>query len=211
MHLIDDDAEMRDSLRWLIESVGLRADCHASAAAFLTAFRDDGPGCVVSDVRMPGMSGLDLFEALKARGSDLPVIFITAHADVPMAVRALKSGAAEFVEKPFNRHALLERVQRAVRQDAARRARAAGLGRLDDRFAQLTAREREVLSGLTRGLSNRQIAERADVTVRAVEMRRSGLMKKLDAGSLAELLRLAWHVETRTPPEEGATPPAAQR
>ena len=133
----------------------------------------------------------------------MPVIFITGHADVPMAVRALKSGAAEFVEKPFNRHALLERVQRAVRRDAERRTRLRSLTALDRRFAALTDREREVLTCLKQGLPNRKIAERANVTVRAVEMRRSGLMKKIGANSLADLLSLAWCVETRTPADAG--------
>ncbi|MFH5806849.1 response regulator transcription factor [Alienimonas sp. DA493] len=204
---MDDDAEMRDSLRWLIESVGMRARCYGSGAEFLQRCREErlgeeGPGCLVSDVRMPRMSGLDMYEAYKAEGGELPVIFITAHADVPMAVRALQSGAAEFVEKPFNRHALLERVQRAVRRDARRREQERALKELDRRFAALTDRERLVLQGLKRGLPNREIAEQAEVTVRAVEMRRSGLMKKLGAASLADLLRLAWCVETRTPPEE---------
>lgn len=206
---MDDDAEMRDSLRWLIESVGMRAACYDSGAAFLGRCResdeqaDDGPGCLVTDVRMPRMSGLDMYEAYKASGGRLPVIFITAHADVPMAVRALKSGAEEFVEKPFNRHALLERVQCAVRRDARRRARLQALAELDRRFAALTDRERDVLGCLKQGVPNREIAERAQVTVRAVEMRRSGLMKKLGASSLADLLRLAWCVDTRTPPEAG--------
>ena len=209
VHVVDDDAEMRDSLRFLIESVGMRARCYESGAEFLRRYRagadpDDGPGCLVSDVRMPRMSGLDMYEAFKAAGGDLPVVFVTAYADVPMAVRALQGGAAEFVEKPFNRHALLERVQRAVRRDALRRQRAQALTELDRRFAALTDREREVLEGLKQGLPNRAIAERAAVTVRAVEMRRSGLMKKLGAASLADLLRLAWHVETRTPPDARA-------
>ncbi|QDT14692.1 response regulator transcription factor [Alienimonas californiensis] len=212
VHIVDDDEEMRDSLRWLIESVGMRAVCYGSGAEFLQRQREgrgaagDGPGCLVSDVRMPRMSGLDMYEAFKADGGDLPVIFITAHADVPMAVRALQSGAAEFLEKPFNRHALLERVQRAVRRDARRRDQERALTTLDRRFAALSDRERLVLEGLKRGLPNREIAEQAQVTVRAVEMRRSGLMKKLGAPTLADLLRLAWCVETRTPPDAGPEP-----
>ena len=199
VHVVDDDPDMRDSLAWLIESVGLRAARYESAGAFLARLAEAtaAPGCVVSDVRMPGMSGLDLQEALKARGAELPVIFVTAHADVPMAVRAMQSGAAEFVEKPFNRHALLERVQRAVRADMDRRTRAAALNELRARLDRLTPGEREALEGVKRGLSNRAIAERAGVSVRAVEMRRSGLMKKLGVESLAELLRLAWVVEGR--------------
>ena len=118
---MDDDPDMRDSLRWLMKTVGLRVEVFASAAEFLERFTPGGPGCLVFDVRMPGTSGLDLYEELVARGEGMPVIFITAYADVPMAIRAMKSGAIEFVEKPFNRQALLDRVQRAIKDDAERR------------------------------------------------------------------------------------------
>ena len=140
---------------------------------------------------MPGTGGLDLYEQLIARGEGRPVIFITAHADVPMAVRALKSGAAEFIEKPFRPQALLEKVQRAIKEDAARRARMAGReeGRL--RFRSLTDKERVVLGLLKEGLPNKTIAARLRITPRAVEMRRAGLMNKLGARSLADLLRMA--------------------
>ena len=117
VYIVDDDPDMRDSLRWLMKTVGLRVEAFASAAEFLREFARSGPGCLVFDVRMPGTSGLDLFEDLVARGERMPVIFITAFADVPMAIRAMKSGAVEFVEKPFNRQALLEKVQRAIKDD----------------------------------------------------------------------------------------------
>lgn len=193
VHVVDDDADMRESLRWLMGTVGLAVETYASADEFLDRFdADGGPGCLVCDVRMPGTSGLDLYEMLVARSASLPVIFITAYADVPMAVRAMKSGAAEFVEKPFNRQTLLERVQRAVRQDAERRQRLDAQAVFESRFRRLTEKELEVLGFVKQGLPNKTIAARLGITPRAVEMRRSGLMKKLGASSLADLLRLAY-------------------
>ncbi len=188
--IVDDDPDMRDSLRWLMRTVGLNVETFASAAEFLRDSNPGGPGCLVFDVRMPGTSGLDLFEDLVARGEERPVIFITAHADVAMAVRALKSGAVEFVEKPFNRQTLLEKVQHAIKEDAARRRRLADREAIRARFRGLTDKEREVLAHVKDGLPNKAIAGLLQITPRAVEMRRSGLMKKLGARSLVELLRL---------------------
>ncbi len=193
--IVDDDPDMRDSLRWLMETVGLRAACFESAVEFLRDFDVGAAGCLVVDVRMPGMSGLDLLEALATRGECVPVIFITAHADVPMAIRALKSGAVEFIEKPFNRQSLLDRVQWAIREDVRRRALLADRAALEARFRRLTDKEREALELIKQGLPNKAIATHLDITPRAVEMRRSGLMKKLGARSLAELLRLAFALE----------------
>lgn len=190
VYIVDDDPDMRDLLRWLLKTVGLRARTYASAAEFLGDLDRDGPGCLLLDVRMPGMSGLDLFEELVARGDARPVLFITAYADVPMAVRALKSGAVEFVEKPFNRQTLLEKVQRAIKDDADRRGRIAARGELRARFDRLTDKEREVLELIEQGRPNKEIAVRLGITPRAVELRRSGLMRKLGASSLIELLRL---------------------
>jgi FixJ family two-component response regulator len=192
VYLVDDDADLRDSLRWLMETVGLRVRAFGSAAEFLGAERSEGPGCLVLDVRMPGKSGLDLFEELVARGEGMPAIFVTAFADVPMAVRAIKSGAVEFVEKPFNRQALLDKVQRAIEEDARRRDLLAHREALDARFRSLTAKEREVLELIAEGLPNKAIANRLEITTRAVEMRRASLMRKLAARSLADLLRLAY-------------------
>ncbi|MEM9704136.1 MAG: response regulator, partial [Planctomycetota bacterium] len=208
---MEDDDQTQNLLQWIIEAAGMRAEIYRTGDEFLRAFRrgatltgSDGaaptPSCLVCNVVLPQTSGLDLYESYKSDGGRLPIIFLAAHADVPMAVRALKSGAAEFVEIPFNRNDLLERIQRAVRRDAARRRDERALRDLDDRFAALTQREREVLDGLQRGWPNREIARQAGVTVRAVEMRRAGLMKKMNAGSLAELLHLAWRRESRTPP-----------
>ncbi len=191
VYVVDDDPDMRDSLRWLLGAVGLNVETFASAAAFLCDFAPNGPGCLVFDVRMPGTSGLDLFERLVVRGERMPVIFITAFADVPMAIRAMKSGAVEFVEKPFNRQTLLEKVQRAILQDQERCQQLVQVQSLRALFHGLTDKEREVLEMIKDGRPNKAIADRLEITPRAVEMRRSGLMKKLGVHSLAELIRLA--------------------
>ena len=190
VYIVDDDPDMRDSLRWLMKTVGIRAQTFASASEFLRDFTPNGPGCVILDVRMPGTSGLDLFEELVARGDGLPVIFITAYADVPMAVRAMKSGAVEFVEKPFNRQTLLDKVQRAIKDDTERRGRIAARDKLTQRFQRLTDKEREVLELIKEGRPNKEIASQLQITPRAVELRRSSLMRKLGVRSLIELLRL---------------------
>jgi FixJ family two-component response regulator len=195
VYIVDDDEDMRDSLRWLMTTVGLRVEVYPSAAEFLENFAPDGPGCLVFDVRMPGTSGLDLYETLVARGEGTPVIFITAFADVPMAIRAMKSGAVEFVEKPFNRQQLLERVQRAIKDDAERLLNLASRDAIRERFDQLTDKEREVLEFIKEGQPNKAISARLDITSRAVEMRRASLMKKLGARNLAELFRLSMAAE----------------
>ncbi len=196
VYIVDDDPDMRDSLRWLMKTVGIRAQTFASATEFLRDFTPNGPGCVILDVRMPGTSGLDLFEQLVARGEGMPVIFITAHADVPMAVRAMKSGAVEFVEKPFNRQTLLDKVQRAIKDDCERRGRMAARADLSGRFRRLTDKEREVLELIKEGRPNKEIASQLQITPRAVELRRSSLMRKLGVRSLIELLRLTVVRET---------------
>ena len=188
--VVDDDADARESLVYLLQTVGLAARAFASAAEFLQAVDIHQPGCLVCDVRMPEMSGLDLFEQLTAAGSLLPVIFITAYADVPMAVRALKSGAAEFIEKPFNAQTMLERIQRALTEDRRRREQAAQLTEFRRRIDSLTDKERETLAFVREGAPNKAIAATLDITERAVEMRRASLMKKLQAHSVAELIRL---------------------
>ncbi len=191
VYIVDDDPDMRDSLRWLMKTVGLRSETFPSASDFLRDFSPNGPGCLILDVRMPGTSGLDLFEDLVSRGEGMPVIFITAYADVPMAVRALKSGAVEFVEKPFNRQTLLDKVQRAIKDDLERRSRLTARETFLARFRSLTDKEHEVLDLIKEGRANKEIAARLEITSRAVELRRSSLMRKLGVRSLAELLRLS--------------------
>jgi FixJ family two-component response regulator len=186
---------MRDSLEWLMQTIGLRVEVFPSATAFLSAFRPGSPGCLVFDVRMPGTSGLELYEELVARGETISVIFITAYADVPMAVRALKSGAIEFVEKPFDRQALLDRVQRALKDDLERHERLAGREALRERFERLTDKEREVLELIKDGQPNKAISAALSITERAVEMRRASLMKKLEVRTLAEMIRMSIELE----------------
>ncbi len=197
VYIVDDDPDMRDSLRWLMSTVGLSVETYASADQFLTEFSPKGPGCLVFDVRMPGTSGLDLFEMLTARDEGMPVIFITAHADVPMAIRAMKSGAVEFVEKPFNRQTLLEKIQRAIKDDIARRALLADRESIQARFRSLTDKEREVLDLIMGGRPNKAIASMLEITPRAVEMRRASLMKKLGTRSVVEMMRLALSIEEK--------------
>ena len=170
VYIVDDDPDVRDSLRWLLKTVGLRCVTYLSALDFLRAFNEDGPACLVLDVRMPGCSGLDLLEEMNARGWRLPVLFITAYADVPMAVRAMKSGAVEFLEKPFNGQVLLENIQKAVNADVDRRARESGLGEARAKLETLTGKDREVLEMIRDGRPNKEIAARLEVTARAVEL-----------------------------------------
>ena len=181
---------MRDSLQWLLKTVGLQVEAFASATEFLAGFAPRGPGCLIFDVRMPGTSGLDLYEDLVSRGVTMPVLFVTAFADVPMAIRAMKSGAVEFIEKPFNRQTLLEKVQRAIRDDIERH-RAVGKSQLiRAKFLKLTDKEREVLTMVKEGIPNKAMATVLKISPRAVEMRRASLMKKLGVHSLVELMRL---------------------
>jgi FixJ family two-component response regulator len=197
VYIVDDDPDMRDSLRWLMRTVGLAVETYGSAEQFLREFAPKGPGCLVFDIRMPGTSGLDLFEMLTARHEAMPVIFITAHADVPMAIRAMKSGAVEFVEKPFNRQTLLEKIQRAIKDDIARRALIADRESIQARFRALTDKEREVLQLIMDGRPNKVIASLLEITPRAVEMRRASLMKKLGTQSVVEMMRLALSIEEK--------------
>ena len=191
VYIVDDDPDMRDSLRFLLKTVGLRTSTFSSAAEFIAGFTGGVPSALVLDIRMPGTGGLDLLEQLTASGVRIPVIFITAYADVPMAVRAMKSGAVEFLEKPFNGQVLLEKVQRAVQRDADRIARESNLHEVRSRLDKLTGKEREVLGMIRDGRPNKEIAARLEVTPRAVELRRASLMRKLGVRSLPDLLRLA--------------------
>jgi FixJ family two-component response regulator len=195
VYIVDDDPDMRDSLGWLMKTVGLNVEVFPSAREFLEGFAPGGPGCLIFDVRMPGRSGLDLYEELVARGEGTPVIFITAYGDVPMAIRAMKSGAVEFVEKPFNRQVLLDRVQRAINADSARLRAQGEREAIRQRFERLTDKEREVLDLLKEGQPNKAISAALTITPRAVEMRRASLMKKLEVRTLADLLRLSLELE----------------
>jgi len=191
VHIVDDDAGVRESLGFLLETAGFSVRCHASAAEFLKIVAADRAGCLITDVRMPGMDGLALQHWLSERGSPLSVIVMTGHGDVPMAVRALKGGAADFLEKPFDDQALLDAVGRALAGSRLAVADAAAARAAATRLARLTARERDVLHGLIAGRANKEIANELGVSPRTVEVHRARVMEKMDAGSLPDLIRAA--------------------
>ena len=197
--IVDDDPDMRGSLEYLIQSVGIATVSYASAAEFVADYRPLQPGCLVCDVRMPEMSGLDLFEHLAHLGSRLPVIMMTAFADVPMAIRALKLGAAEFIEKPFSAQLMLEAIQRALTEDCGRRATREFWDDFAKRMGALTDKERTALAMLLSGAPNKMIAAKLEITERAIEGRRASIMKKLAVNSFAELVRRVTHYEVLFP------------
>jgi len=190
VYIVDDDEQMCKSLRWLIEPLGLNVRTFQSPRDFLQGFDPHVPACLVLDVRMPGMSGLDLQDELVAAAIAIPIIFITAHADVAMSVRAMKKGAVEFLEKPFNQQVLIEKVQAAIEADAAARLRRAEIEVVAARVAMLSEREREVMSLIVNGASNKAIAGDLGITVRTVEAHRAKVMEKMRAESIVELLRM---------------------
>lgn len=189
--VVDDDAAVCDSLRFLIESVGLQVRTFSSADEFLAAYTPDQPGCLVLDIRMPGMSGLELQEQLAKRGYTLPVIIITAHGDVPSAVRAMHAGAVDFMSKPFNDQSLLDRVHQALAKDAQTRRDAAVRAAIAAKVALLTPREREVMDLVVSGMSNKGIAAQLQLSAKTVETHRARVMEKMEAGSVAELVHMA--------------------
>jgi FixJ family two-component response regulator len=197
--IVDDDPDMRGSLEYLIQSVGIATCSYASAVEFLAAFEPARPGCLICDVRMPEMSGLDLFEQLERLGNRLPVILMTAYADVPMAIRALKLGVAEFIEKPFSAQLMLEGIQRALADDRGRRASLKAWEDFALRMRNLTTKERSTLDQILSGAPNKAIAARLEITERAIEVRRASIMKKLEVSSFAELVRQVTHYELRFP------------
>lgn len=185
--VVDDDAAVRDSLRMLLKSVGLPVEVFESGQEFLDAERDDRPGCLVLDIRMPGMSGLELQGKLNERHSILPIIFITGHGDVQMAVRAVQSGAFDFVEKPFSDNALVDRVVEALGRSEQALARLREREVLRRHLADLTERELEVMRLVTAGRANKQIADALDISVRTVEVHRARVFDKMDVKSAVEL------------------------
>jgi FixJ family two-component response regulator len=189
--VVDDDPSMRRSLDSLLRSVGLEVRLFSSAPEFLQASRADGPGCLVLDVRLPGMSGLAFQQELARAGVALPIIFITGHGDVSMSVRAMKAGAAEFLTKPFDDQVLLDAVHAAIERDRARHQDEAGLADLRARYDGLTERERQVMGHVVAGSVNKRIADQLGLSVVTIKVHRGQVMRKMQANSLADLVRMA--------------------
>ncbi|HEX8754947.1 MAG TPA: response regulator transcription factor [Steroidobacteraceae bacterium] len=202
--VVDDDESVRSSLKFLLRSASLESRAFGSAQELLEAYDPAQAGCLVLDVRMPGMSGLELQQELNLRGAIIPVIFITGHGDVPMAVEALQHGAHDFLQKPFKDEDLIERVRRALAKDAKARAALEEHKSIRTRLQSLTAREREVLALMTKGKPNKVMAHELGVSQRTIEIHRARVMEKSGAASLAELVRMVMDVE----PELAPTPQA---
>jgi FixJ family two-component response regulator len=193
--VVDDDAAVRDSLGLLLRSMGLPVETFDSARAFLDAGRDQRQGCLVLDIRMPGMSGLELQQELITRHSLLPIVFITGHGDVPMAVEAMQAGAVDFIQKPFRDQDLLDRINQALEKDAQGRRMLAERALIHRRLQTLTPREREVLTMIVAGKANKVIAGDLNLSQRTVEIHRARVMEKMGAHSLAHLVRMTMQVE----------------
>jgi FixJ family two-component response regulator len=196
VYLVDDDEAVRDALGLLFKSVGLECRLFASALEFLEAYDPRRHSCLVADIRMPGLSGLDLQQRLNEQRADVPVIFITGHGDVPMAVNAMKSGASDFIQKPFRDQDLIDRIHKALAQDRERRELRAEQNVIRERLALLTPREAEVMKRVVRGQANKVIALDLGVSQRTVELHRARVMRKLKMRSLAELVTAVGKVIT---------------
>ncbi len=212
--VVDDDPAIRESLRWLIESVSIQVETFDSARAFLDRYEPGQLGCLVLDVRMPGMGGLDLQEKLLADGVSLSVIIITGHGDVSTAVRAMKAGAIDFIQKPFSDQALLDRIQQAIEAHRDRLRRKAIRDEINERVGRLSPRERDVMSQVVVGKSNKAVAADLGLSPKTVEVHRARAMEKMQANSLPELVRL--DIVSRDPGdcpliESGAMPDPAAR
>jgi FixJ family two-component response regulator len=197
--VVDDDESVRQSLKNLVGSVGLRVEAFASAQEFLRSKLMDVPGCLVLDVRLPGLSGLDLQKRMADAGIEIPIIFITGHGDIPMTVRAMKAGAVEFLTKPFRDQDLLDAIRQALDRDRTAREQRAEIAELRSRFDSLTPREREVMGLVVTGLLNKQIAGELGTSETTVKIHRHQVMEKMGAGSLAELVRMADRLKVPTP------------
>jgi FixJ family two-component response regulator len=189
--VVDDNRPVREAIRSLIASAGLHVETFASAEEFLNRRRPPGPACVVLDVRLPGLSGLDLQQEMSKAGPSIPIVFITGNGDIPMSVRAMKAGAVDFLTKPFSDQALLEAIRQAIERDRAHSAATAALRALLLRYASLTRRQRDVMSLVVAGLRNKQIASRLGISEISVKVHRASVMRKMAADSLAALVRMA--------------------
>ena len=188
--VVDDDPSVRRAIKLLLESIGLEVELFGSAQEFLPRGPTKGPGCLILDVRLPGVSGLDFQHQLNEAKINIPIIFISAHGDVPMTVRAMKAGAIEFLTKPFRDQDLLDAVQVALERDRARRQREGEIATLRERFESLSAREREVVAMVVSGMLNKQIAAKIGITENTVKVHRSRAMEKMQAQSLADLVKM---------------------
>lgn len=197
VHVVDDDVAVRKSLAFLLASEGLPVRLHESASVFLDGAPSAEAGCIVTDVRMPGIDGIELIRRLKERGVALPVIVMTGHADVPMAVEAMKEGAVDFLEKPFGDEVFLAAVRSALARQERNSHHGAQVAEIQSRFDALSERERQVLDGLVEGKANKVIAYDLGISPRTVEIYRANVMAKMQAKSLSELVRLALLIETR--------------
>jgi len=200
VYIVDDDNGVRSSIRVLMKSVGLPATPFASAHEFLASYQSFQSGCIVLDIRMPGMSGLELQEELNRRGAVIPVIFITGHGDIPMAVEAMRHGAFDFIQKPFRDQDLIDRVQEALVRDQETREALQEHGRIRARIASLTPREHEVLELLTKGQANKVMAHELGLSQRTVEIHRAHVMEKMGAKSVAQLVRMTMDLKQRGAP-----------
>ncbi|MFZ5555690.1 MAG: response regulator transcription factor [Pseudomonadota bacterium] len=197
--IVDDDEASAQSIRWLVESVDLSAEVYLNPAAFIQSYDPEKPGCVVLDVRMPGMSGLEVQEQLKERGADLPIIFVSGHGDIPIAVTAIKGGAIDFLEKPFRQQELIDLIHAAIEHDARRRDADMERHETLRRTESLTLREREILDLIVAGNLNKTIAAKLGLSTKTVEVHRSALMKKLGARCAPDLIRMGLKLSTSKP------------
>ena len=208
--VVDDDVSVRESLEALIRWAGWQPETFSSAQDFLSRPRDETPSCLVLDVELPDLNGLDVQERVAADRTEMPIIFITGHGDIPMSVRAMKAGAAEFLTKPFERDVLLDAIRRAIERSRVALLQAAELRMLQERFASLTPREREVLAWVVSGLLNKQVGAELSMTEATVKAHRGQVMQKMKADSLADLVRIAARLELPLPSRSSGLPAGPQ-